>query len=100
MAIVLEPRERTAPAGDLPASVADPAWEDDGWEISADGSEENFPWLRLMAIGVVIGFLVGLPLIPTSDTTLTNFGEIAGAYGCPFHAGPIATDTTTFTISQ
>lgn len=100
MATVLEPRERTAPAGDLQASVVGPAWDDHGWEVPVDEPDEKFPWLRLIAIGVVVGFLVGLPLIPSSETTLTNLGEIAGAYGCPFHAGPIATDTTPFTISQ
>lgn len=99
MSTLLEPPRVTRPAEppSLPAVDAAPV-DDLLWEDSED-LDERFPWLRLIAIGIVLGFLIGLPLIPTSGTAFANLGEIAGAYGCPFHA-PSLTDTRSFTIAQ
>ena len=60
----------------------------------ADEPERGYgidaPWLRVILIGVLTGFLIALPVLPNADRVLTAFGEFAVAYGLPCHAPPTA----------
>ena len=72
-----------AGAPGLPAELApvelEPAEEAAGVEA---------PWLRIILIGVLVGVLIGLPVLPNAERIVAAYGEFAVAYGLPCHAPP------------
>ena len=77
------PAPVVASAAGLPADLAPaelaPAEEATGVEA---------PWLRIILIGVLVGVLIGLPVLPNAERIVAAYGDFAVAYGLPCHAPP------------
>ncbi len=77
------PAPVVASAAGLPAELA-PA----ELELAEEATGVEAPWLRIILIGVLVGVLIGLPVLPNAERIVAAYGEFAVAYGLPCHAPP------------